>query len=137
MNKNCFKPVFSCSGDFYGVPYAKNDFYGNQTMLSFGHNHKELFFYEETYKYPEKMWGKYEKTAISGTFPLLQAVKNFFSENGFQYLFGGTNRHLCAKNNKKLMIKSRENPKKPLFSGHFRSWWPEIIFFQKSGSVTF
>ena len=60
---------------------------------------------------------KFEKTAISGLFPFLQAGKNFFEENGLQHLFGSTDAHLCAKNYKKLMIKSRENPKKPLLGG--------------------
>ena len=63
---------------------------------------------------------KFEKMAISGLFPVLQAGKKFFEENGLQHLFGSTNAHLCAKNYEKLMRKSRENPKKRLFPGHFR-----------------
>ena len=47
------------------------------------------------------------------------------------------NTHLCAKNQKKLMIKSRENAKKPVFPAYFQHFRPKNIFFQKSGSVTF
>jgi len=43
MKEACFTPVFGCSGNFKGVPYVKNDCHTNQTLQSFGHNHKELF----------------------------------------------------------------------------------------------
>ena len=35
---------------------------------------------------------------------------------------------LCAKNQKKLMMKSRENAQKPVFPAHFRHFRPEINF---------
>ena len=50
---------------------------------------------------------------------------------------GIANMHLCAKNWKKLMMKSLENAKKPIFPAYFRHFRPEKYVFQKSGSVTF
>ena len=48
-----------------------------------------------------------------------------------------SNAHLYGKNEEKLMMKSRENAKKPVFPAYFRHFRPEKYVFQKSGSVTF
>ena len=72
------------------------------------------------------------QTAISGIFHR----KKFFSKIGFGHVMSIANTHLCAKNWKKLMIKSRENAKKPVFTAYFRHFRPEKIFFRKLGSVT-
>ena len=61
-----------------------------------------------------KMLDKYEKMTISGTFPVLK-TRIFFLENGFKLHFGSTNTHLYAKNQKKQMMKSQKNAKKPFF----------------------
>ena len=43
--------------------------------------------------------------------------------------------HLCAKNQKKLMMKSRENVKKPVFPAYFRHFPPEKYVSRKSDST--
>ena len=54
------------------------------------------------------------------------------------YLFDTDfNTHLLAKNEKKLMMKSRENALKPVFPAYFRHFLPKKKVFRKSGSVTF
>ena len=74
---------------------------------------------------------KPEQNLQKRRFPVhFQTGKKFFSENGFQPLFGITNAHLCAKNYKNIMIKFRENPKKSLFSGYISGPgdWKKIFF---------
>ena len=44
---------------------------------------------------------------------------------GLGYILGIANTHLCAKNRIKLMMKSRENAKKPGFPAYFRHFRPE------------
>ena len=70
---------------------------------------------------------------ISGIF----GRKKNFSKIGLGYVMSIANTHLCAKNLKKLMMKSRESAKKPVFPAYFRHFRLEKIFFRKSGSVTF
>ena len=53
--------------------------------------------------------------AISGIFPAFSAGKKVFSKIGLGHIMGIANTHLCAKNQEKLMMKSRENAKEPLF----------------------
>ena len=96
-----------------------------------------MFLCEKTTKCEEKTQTKSAKTVISGIFPVFSAGKNFFSKIGLSHVLSIVNMHLCAKNQKKQMIKSRENAKKPVFPAYFRHFWPKIFFFQKSGSVTF
>ena len=59
--------------------------------------------------------------------------KKFFSKIGLGHVLSNPNMHLCAKNQKKLMVKSRENAKKPVFPAFSAG----KNFFKKSGSVTF
>ena len=92
---------------------------------------------EKTTKYKEKVRTKSAKTAISGIFPAFSAGKKFFSKIGLGHILGIPITHLCAKNQKKQMMKSRESAKKPVFPAHFRHFWPEKNVFRKSGSVTF
>ena len=96
-----------------------------------------MFLCEKTTKYKEKVRWKSAKTAISGIFPAFSTGKDFFSKIGLGQVLGIANTHLCAKNQKKLMMKSRENAKKPVFPAYFRHFRPEMNFFRKSGSVTF
>ena len=59
-------------------------------------------------------------------------------KNGiFPHVLSIANAHLYGKNQKKLMMKSRENAKKPVFPAYFRHFRPEMNFFRKSGFVTF
>ena len=69
-----------------------------------------MFLSEKTTKYKEKVRTKFAKTAISGIFP-----ENFFSKIGLDHVMSIANAHLCAKNWKKLIMKSWENAKKPVF----------------------
>ena len=46
-------------------------------------------------------------------------------------------RIFLEKNQKKQLLKSWENAKKPVFPAYFRHFWPEKYVFRKSGSVTF
>ena len=66
-------------------------------------------------------------------FPAFSAGKKFFSKIGLGHVLSIPNTHLCAKNQKKLMIKSRENARKPVFPVYFRHFRPEIFFFLKIG----
>ena len=89
-----------------------------------------MFLCEKTTKYEEKSRTKSAKTAISGIFPAFSAGKKFFSKIGLGHVLNIMNTHLCAKNQKKLMIKSRENAKKPVFPAYFRHFRPEKNFFE-------
>ena len=62
---------------------------------------------------------------ISGIF----GRKKIFSEIGLGHILGIANTHLCAKNQTKLMMKSRENAKKPVFPAYFWHFRPEMNFF--------
>ena len=62
-----------------------------------------MFLSEKTTKYKEKVRTKSAKMAIS--------EKKFFSRIGLDHIMGIANTHLCAKNQKKLMMESRENAK--------------------------
>ena len=64
---------------------------------------------------------------ISGIF----GRKKFFSKIGLGHILGIINTHLCAKNQKKLMIKSRENAKKSGFPAYFRYFRPEKNFIMR------
>ena len=93
---------------------------------------------EKRTKYKEKVRTKSAITAISGIFPVFSAGKKNFSKIGLGHVLSiDANAHLYGKNQKKLMIKSRENAKKPGFPAYFRHFRPEKNFFRKSGSVTF
>ena len=78
---------------------------------------------KENKKYKEKAQWKSAKTAISGIF----GQKRIFHKNT----------HLCAKDKRKLMMKSREKAKEPVFQAYFQHFRPEKYILQKSGSVTF
>ena len=68
---------------------------------------------------------------ISGIF----GRKKLFSKIEIGHFLGIVNTHLCAKNWKKLMMKSREMDKKPVFPAYFRYFRPEKNFSQKSDSA--
>ena len=61
--------------------------------------------------------------------------KKIFSKK--RHVLGIPNTHLCAKNQKKLMVKSRENAKKTGFSDIFPVFSAGKNVFRKSGSLTF
>ena len=96
-----------------------------------------MFLSEKTTEYKEKVRTKFAKTAISGIFPAFSAGKKFFSKIRLGNVMGIANTHLCAKKWKKLMMKSRENAKKPGFPAYFRHFRPKKNIFRKSGLVTF
>ena len=58
---------------------------------------------------------KFAKTAISAIFPAFLAGKKMFLKIRLDYILSIVNMHFCAKNQKELMIKSRENAKKAFF----------------------
>ena len=80
---------------------------------------------------------KCQKTGFFGIFPVFSAGKKFLSKIGLGHVMNIANKHLCAKNWKKLMRKSREMAKKPVFPAYFWHFRPEKYVFRKSGSVTF
>ena len=84
---------------------------------------------EKITKYEEKTQTKAAKTAISGIFPAFSAGKKCFLKIGLVHNLNIVNTHLCAKIQKKLMIKPRENAKKPVFPAYFRHFRPEKYFF--------
>ena len=47
------------------------------------------------------------------------------------------NSHLYGKNQKKIVMKSRENAKKPVFSAYFRHFQPEMFFFENRATSHF
>ena len=49
---------------------------------------------------------------------------------------GIINTHLCAKNQKKLMINSREKAQKLVFPAYFRHFRPEKIFFENQAQIS-
>ena len=86
-----------------------------------------MFLCEKTTKDKEKVRSKSAKTVISGIFPVFSAGKEFFSKIGLGHVMSISNTHLCAKNWKKLMMKSRKNAKKLVFPAYFRKkFFPEI-----------
>ena len=66
---------------------------------------------------------------ISGIF----GRKKMFSKIGLNHILGIIHTHLCAKNQKKLMMKSRENAKKTDFSGIFPAFSARKMCFSKIG----
>ena len=63
-------------------------------------------------KKPEQ---KLQKRRFPAFFREFSTEKKFFSKIGLGHVLSIVNAHLCAKIQKKLMIKSRENAKKPVF----------------------
>ena len=90
-----------------------------------------MFLSEKTTKYKEKVRTKSAKTAISGIFPAFSAGKEFFSKIRLGHVLSIANAHLNGKNQKKIMMKSRENAQKLVFPAYFRHFRPE--FFLKIG----
>ena len=80
---------------------------------------------------------KSEQNQQKRRFPVFSAGKKFFTKIGLGHVMSIANMHLCAKNCKKLMMKSREITKKPVFPAYFRHFRPEKYVFRKSGSLTF
>ena len=56
-----------------------------------------------------------------------------FSKIGLSHILGIAITRLCAKNQAKQMMKSRENAKKPVFPAYFRYFRPEKKFFPEIG----
>ena len=83
------------------------------------------FLREKTTKDKEIVRWKSTKMAISGIFPAFSARLG--------HILGVPNTHLCAKNQKKQMMKSRENAKKTSFSGIFPAFSAGKIRFSKIG----
>ena len=92
-----------------------------------------MFFSEKTTKYKGKVRKKSAKMAISGIFPVFSAGEKCFSKIGLGNILAIINTHLCAKNWKKLMMKSREMAKKTSFSGIFPAFSAAKIRFSKIG----
>ena len=92
-----------------------------------------MFLSEKTTKYKGKVRTKSAKTAISGIFPVFSAGKNFLSKIELGHVMSIANMHLCTKNWKKLMMKSQEMAKKPVFPAYFRNFRLEKIRFSKIG----
>ena len=78
-----------------------------------------------------------QKRRFPAYFRYFRPEKNFSLKIGLGHVLGIANTHLCAKNQKKLMMKSREMAKQPVFPAYFRHFRPEKYVFRKSGSVTF
>ena len=65
----------------------------------------------------------------NGDFRFFSAGKKFSSNIELGHILNIPNTHLCAKNQRKLMIKSQENAKKPVFPAYFRHFRPEKYVF--------
>ena len=76
---------------------------------------------------------KCQKTGFSGIFPAFSAGKKLFSKIGLGHILSIPNTRLCAKNQEKLMMKSRENAQKPVFSGIIPAFSTGNEFFSKIG----
>ena len=61
---------------------------------------------------------KFKKYRFSGENRLFRRFLE--KKNGLSHVMGIANTHLCAKNQKKLMMESRENAKKTVFPAYFR-----------------
>ena len=70
-------------------------------------------------------------------FRFFSAGKENSSKIGLGHILSIANTHLYAKNQRKLMMKSRENAKKPVFPTYFRDFRPEKYVFQKSARSHF
>ena len=105
----------------------------NLTMLDGGHWLQIMF----VWKKQRNIRKKSNKNLQKRRFPVFSAEKKCFSKIGLGHILGIKNTHLCAKNQKKLMINSREKAQKPVFPAYFRHFRPEKYAFQKSGSITF
>ena len=78
-----------------------------------------------------------------GDFRHISGIFGIFSKIGLGHVLSIVNMHLCAKNQKNLMIKSRENTKKTVFqhissifdrkNGIFPAFLAGKIFFSKIG----
>ena len=66
------------------------------------------------------MWKKSKENLEKRLFPAFSARKKKFSKVGLGHILGIPNTHLCAKNQKKLMMKSQEDAKKTGFPAYFR-----------------
>ena len=75
----------------------------------------QLHFMWKIKKYKEKDQWKCAKTAISGILPVFSAEENISSKIGLGHVLSIPNMHLCAKNQYKLMMKSRQNAKNQFF----------------------
>ena len=70
-----------------------------------------------------------QKWRVPAYFRYFRPEKKFFSRIGLSHVLSIANTHLCAKNQKKLMRKSRENTQKPVFPAFSAA----KIFFLKIG----
>ena len=80
------------------------------------------------------------KICKNGDFRYISGIfdrKKNFSKIGLGHVLSNPNMHLCKKIRKKLMVKSREKAKKPVFPAYFRHFRPEKNVFRESGSATF
>ena len=64
--------------------------------------------YKKSGKTNEQIFHKVQKTLFLGIFWPKLAQKFFFSKIGLRHILGITSLHLCAKNQKKQMSRSRE-----------------------------
>ena len=87
-----------------------------------------IFLSEKTTKYKEKVQLKSAKMVSSDIFLVFLAGKKIFSKIGLGHVLSIANTHLCAKNQKKLMMKSRENAQKLVFPAYFCHFRPESHF---------
>ena len=127
------------NGDFRhisGIFGRKKIFLKNRARPYFDYCYY-AFLNKQSVKTIDEISRKCQKIGFSGIFPAFSAGKKFFSKIGLGHIMGIANTHLCAKNQKKLMMKSRENAKKSVFPAYFRHFRPEKNVFRKSGSVTF
>ena len=71
-----------------------------------------------------------QKRRFPAYFRYFRPEKNFSQKIGLRHALSIANTHLCAKNQKKLMMKSRENVQKPVFPAYFRYFLPEKSFYK-------
>ena len=68
------------------------------------------------------------KICKNGDFRYISGIfdrKNKFSKIGLIHVLSIANTRLCAKSQRKLMMKSNENAKKPVFPAYLRNFRPE------------
>ena len=81
----------------------------------------------------EKTKKSMEKIRFPPYFRHFRPEKKIFLKIGLGHILNIVNTHLCAKNQKKLMIESQENAKKTGFSGIFPTFSAGKKFFPKTG----
>ena len=91
-------PAFSAGTEFFSK-------FGLGHILNIANAH---LYGKNQKKTNDEILRKCQKTGFSGIFPAFSAGNEFFLEIGLRHILGITILHHCAKNQEKLMSRSRE-----------------------------